>query len=67
MVQEHAGCINSEQVKEIFWMEEALEEVVAAMRFHWFSHLTLKEYEHIPKKLLFGWLPQCQQAGGSKQ
>ena len=50
--------ISSVQVSQIFGMEESLEDFVSARRLCWLGHLAQMEEEPLPKKLLFGWLPQ---------
>ena len=47
-------------------MEEALGDVVVAKRLRWVGHVARMEDPRIPKKLLFGWLPQKRPTHGTK-
>ena len=47
-------------------MEETVEDVIAARRLRWLGHVACMKDDRIPKKLLFGWLPQCRPAHGTK-
>ena len=37
-------------------MDEAPEDVVIARRLRWLGHVARMQEDHIPKRLLFGWL-----------
>ena len=58
--------ISSAQVRKQFGMEETLEDIIAARRLCWLGHLARMDEDRIPKKLLFGWLPQRRPAHGTK-
>ena len=58
--------ISSVQVRQMFGMEESLEDFVSARRLRWLGHLARIEEDHLPKKFLFGWLPQHHPAHGPK-
>ena len=64
--QQRAEHTTSVQVRKIFGMEEALEDVITARRLRWLGHLARMEDIRLPKRLLFGWLPQCRPAHGTK-
>ena len=58
--------ISSVQVAKRFGMEESLEDMVIARRLCWLGHVARMSEERIPKKVLFGWLPQRRPAHGTK-
>ena len=64
--QQRMKHISSVQVATIFGMEESLEDVITARRLRWFGHLARMEDHRLPKKILFGWLPQHRPAHGTK-
>ena len=64
--QQRGGHITSVQVRKIFGMEEALEDVVTARRLHSLGYLARMEDTRLLKRLLYGWLPQCIPAYGTK-
>ena len=64
--QQHAGRVNSVQVRKLFDMDTLIEDVVAARRLCWVGHVARMEENRIPKKLLFGWPPQRRPAHGTK-
>ena len=47
-------------------MEESLEDFVASRRLRWLGHVARMEDDRLPKKILFGWLPQKRPAHGAK-
>ena len=51
-----------------FGMEELLEDVIVVKRLCWLGHVHVARMgdERIPKKVLFGWLPQCCPAHETK-
>ena len=58
--------ISSVQVSQMFGMEESLEDYVSASRLRWLGHLARMDESRLPKRLLFGWLPQPRPAHGPK-
>ena len=65
--QQRTGRITSAEVRRRFGVEEMLEDVVAAKRLRWAGHVARKEDCRLPKRLMFGWLPQKRPAHGTKQ
>ena len=47
-------------------MEETLEDIIVAKRLRWLGHLARMDEDHLPQKLLFGWLPQHHPAYETK-
>ena len=47
-------------------MQETLEDVVVAKRLRWLGHIARMDNSRLPKRLLFGWLPQKRPAHGTK-
>ncbi len=64
--QQRVGRITSSQVRSMFGTEESMEELIAAKRLQWLGHVARMEEERLPKRLLFGWLPQHRPAHGTK-
>ncbi len=64
--QQRVGRITSSQVQSMFGMEETTEELIAAKRLQWLGHVARMEEERLPKRLLFGWMPQPRPAHGTK-
>ena len=58
--------ISSVQIAKQFGMEESLEDLIVARRLRWLGHVARMEDHRLPKKILFGWLPQCHPAHGTK-
>ncbi len=50
----------------MFGVDETIEEVIAAKRLRWVGHVARMGEDRLPKKLLFGWLPQKRPAHGTK-
>ena len=50
----------------MFGMKESLKDFVSARRLRLLGHLARMEEDRLPKKLLFGWLPQHYPAHGPK-
>ena len=65
--QQRQHRLASVQVRRRFGAEEALEDVVAAKRLRWVGHVARMDDSRLPKKLLFGWLPQRRPAHGTRQ
>jgi hypothetical protein len=64
--QQRIEHISSVQVAKRFGMEESLEDIVIRRRLCWLGHVARMSEERIPKKVLFGWLPQRRPAHGTK-
>ena len=64
--QQRIGRITSAEVRRRFGVEEVLEDVVVAKRLRWTGHVARMDDCRLPKKLLFGWLPQRRPAHGTK-
>ena len=62
-MQQRMKHISSVQVAKRFGMEE---DMVIARRLCWLGHVARMSEERIPKKVLFGWLPQRRPAHGTK-
>ena len=64
--QQQMGHITSVQVSRRFGMEESLDDMIAFRRLRWLGHIARMEEDRLPKKILFGWLPQKRPAHGTK-
>ena len=64
--QQRMERISSVQVAKRFGMEESLEDMIIARRLRWLGHVARMSDERIPKKIMFGWLPQRRPAHGTK-
>ncbi len=64
--QQRTELISSVQVAYQFGMEESLEDIVIARRLRWLGHLARMDDHRLPKKKLFGWLPQRRPAHGTR-
>ncbi len=64
--QQRMGRISSVQVSQMFGMEESIEDLVSARRLRWLGHLARMDDDRLPKKVLFGWLPQRRPPHGTK-
>ena len=65
-MQQRMEHISSVQLAKRFGMEESLEDMVMARQLCWLGHVARMSEERIPKKVLFGWLPQRRPAHGTK-
>ena len=65
--QQRVGRISSAEVKRRFGVKEVIEDVVVAKRLRWAGHVARMDDCRLPKRLLFGWLPQRRPAHGTKQ
>ncbi len=65
-MQQRMEHISSVHVAKRFGMEESLEDMMIARRLCWLGHAARMSEERIPKKVLFGWLPQRRPAHGTK-
>ncbi len=43
-----------------------MEDLITAKRLRWLGHLVQLDKERIPKKILFGWLPESRPTHGTK-
>ena len=64
--QQRIEHISSVQVASKFGMEESLEDLIVERRLRWLGHVARMEDHRLPKKVLFGWLPQQRPAHGTK-
>ena len=65
--QQRVGRITSAEVRRRFGVEEVIEDVVVAKRLRWAGHVARMDDFRLPKRILFGWLPQRRPAHGTKQ
>ena len=63
--QQKMEHINSVQMAKQFGMEESLEDLIVARCLRWLGHVAMEDHR-LPKKILFGWLPQRHPAHGTK-
>ncbi len=47
-------------------MEESLEDIVIVRQLRWLGHLARMDDHRLPKKILFGWLPQHRPAHATR-
>ena len=60
-------CVcSSVQIAKYFGMEESLENLITARRLRWLGHMARMDESRIPKRMLFGWLPQKRPAHGTR-
>ena len=64
--QQRIEHISSVQVASKFGMEESLDDLIVERRLRWLGHVARMEDHRLPKKVLFGWLPQRRPANGTK-
>ena len=64
--QQRMERITSIQIAKRFGMEDSLEDTITARRLRWLGHLARMEGDRVPKKVLFGWLPQPRPPHGTK-
>lgn len=64
--QQRMEHISSVQIAKQFGMEESLEDLIVARRLRWLGHVARMDDHRLPKKILFGWLPQRRPAHGTK-
>ena len=65
-VQQRLEHISTIQVAKRFGKEESLEDIIAARCLRWLGHMARMDDHRLPKKVLFGWLPQRWPAHGTK-
>ena len=51
---------------ECFGMLESVSNLLSLARHRWLGHIACVPDDHIPKRMLFGWLPQTRSAHGVK-
>ena len=56
--QQQAEHLSSVQISKLFGMGKSLEDLVTARRLRWLGHVARMDEDRIPKRMLFGWLPQ---------
>ena len=64
--QQRNEHLSSVQIAKQFGMEESLGDLIAARRLRWLGHVARMDEERVPKKMLFGRLPQQRPAHGTK-
>ena len=64
--QQRTERITSIQIGKRFGMEDSLEDTITARRPCWLGHLARMKGDRVPKKVLFGWLPQPCPRHGTK-
>ena len=64
--QQRSQHLSSVQIAKHFGMEASLKDLITARRLRWLGHVARMEEDRIPKRLLFGWLPQRRPAHGTK-
>ena len=64
--QQRTEHLSSVQIAKLFGMGESLEDLVTARRLRWLGHVARMDGDRIPKRMLFGWLPQRRPAHGTK-
>jgi len=62
-VEQRIRHLTTAQVRTIFEIETSMKDLLSVKRLCWLSQ-TARMSDDIPKKLLFGWLPQTQPAHG---
>ena len=65
--QQRVGRISSAEVRSRFGVKKVIEDVVVTKRLRWAGHVARMDDCCLPKRLLFGWLPQWRPAHGTKQ
>ena len=60
--QQRMRRISSVQVSQWFGMEESLDDLLSTRQLLWLGHIARMNDECLPKKLIFGWLPQHRPA-----
>ena len=56
--QQRMERITSIQIAKQFGLDDSLEDTITARCLRWLGHLARMEGDGVPKKVLFGWLPQ---------
>ena len=64
--QQRTEHLSTVQIAEHFGMRESLEDLMTARRLRWLGHVARIDEDRIPKRMLFGWLPQQRPAHGTK-
>ena len=59
--------ITSESVRKKWGDSETITSKVIRRRLEWLGHVACTPDYHIPKKILFGWLPKTRPAGGPRK
>ena len=66
--QQRKEHISSVQVSQMFGKEESVEDLISRRRLtcRWLGHMARMNEDRLPKKILFGWLPQRRPRYGTK-
>ena len=64
--QQRTEHLSSVQRAKHFGMGESLEDLITARRLRWLGHVARMDEGRIPKRMLFGWLPQRSPSHGTK-
>jgi len=57
-VQQIAQHISNDKVRSIMGMPVPLGDIISSCTLRWLGHLGRMYDSHLPKQILFGWLPQ---------
>ena len=58
--------ISNEEVRSRAGLTVSLVDMISCRRLHWLGYIASVNDDHLPKHLLFGWLPQCRPPYGVK-
>ena len=58
--------ISNKEVRSRVGLPVPLADMISCRRLHWLGDIARMNDDHLPKQLLFGWLPQCRPPHGAK-